>query len=66
MFARELASIEDLERSEQRASKGVGLSGTFKTSELMTNSFDSLYDSFSPLVLVFFIDNSQSFGPLLG
>ena len=56
MFARELASIEDLERSKQEVSRGVGLSDAFKASELMINLFNDLFDLFSPLVLVSFVD----------
>ena len=66
MFVRELASIEDLERSKQRVSGGVRPSDAVKASELMVNSFDGLFDLFSPLVLAFFIDIPQSFGLLLG
>ena len=56
MFARELVSIENLERSEQGASGGIRLSDAIKASELMINLFDSLFDSFSPSVLAFFVD----------
>ena len=65
-FARKLASIKDLERSEQGASGGVRLSDAVKASEPMANSFNSLCDSFFPSVLAFFVDISQSSKPPLG
>ena len=48
MFARKLASIENLERLEQGASRGVELSDAIKVSEPMANLFDDLFDLFSP------------------
>ena len=66
MFARELVSIEDLERLEQGASRGVELSDAVEASKLMINLFDGLFDSFSPSVLVSFVNISQSSGPPLG
>ena len=66
MFARELVSIEDLERSKQGAFGGVEPSDAVEASELMVNSFNGLFDSFFPLVLVSFVDISQSSGPPLG
>ena len=66
MFARELASIKNLERSEQGTSGGVRPSDAVKTSELIVNSFDGLFDSFSPLILAAFVDIPQSSGPPLG
>ena len=65
MFARELASIEDLERSEQEVPGGVGLSDVVKAPELMVNPFDNLLDLFSRSVLVSFVDSSKSSGPPL-
>ena len=66
MFARELASIKDLERSEQGASEDVGLSDAVEVSEPIVNSFNSLFDSFPPSVLAFFLDISQFSRPPLG
>ena len=59
-------SIENLEWSEQGASEGVRPSDAVTASELMVNPFNNLFDSFSPLVLTFFVNISQSPGPLLG
>ena len=56
MFARELASIENLERSEQGVSGGVRSLNVIEAPELMANLFNSLFDSLSPLVLAFFVN----------
>ena len=60
MFARELASIEDLEGSEQGASGGV------KALVLVANPFNDLFYSFFVSVSFFFVDIMQFSGPLLG
>ena len=65
LFARELVSIEDLKRSEQEASEGVGSSDAVEGSELMANPFDGLFDLFSSSILAFFADIPQSSEPPL-
>ena len=47
MFTRELASIENLERSEHGVSESVRPSNVIKVVELMTNPFKGLLDLFS-------------------
>ena len=66
MFARELASIKDLERLKQGASGSIGLSDAVEASESIVNSFNSLFDSFSPFVLSSFINFHQFSGLPLG
>ena len=66
MFTRELAPIEDLERSEQGEPRGIGLLDAFEAFEPIANPFDGLFDSFSPSVLAFFVNISQFFGPPMG
>ena len=66
IFAQELASIEDLERSEQRDPGGIEPLDTVEVLEPERVSFNSLFDFFSPLVLASFVNISQSFGPPLG
>ena len=64
MFARELAFIKDLEKSEQEASGGIRSSD--KAPGSMANPFDGLFYSLSPSVLPSFVDIPQSFGSSLG
>ena len=66
MFARDLASIKNLERSKQGVSGGVRLSDAIKASELIVNLLNDLFDLFSSSILAFFINIPQSFGPPLG
>ena len=66
MFARKLASIENLERSKQGVFESVKPSNAFKVSESMANLFNSLFDLFSPSALAFFINIPQYSGLRLG
>ena len=66
MFVRKLAFIEDLERSKQGACGGIGPPDVVEAFESTANSFDGLFDLFSPSVLASFVDISQSFRPSLG
>ena len=56
MFARKLASIENLKRSEQEMFEGVRALNTIEKSKSITNSFDDLFNLFFPLALTFFVD----------
>ena len=59
MFTRKLAFIEDLEKLEQGVSKNIELSNAIKVFESIANLFDSLFDSFSTLIITFFVDIPQ-------
>ena len=65
MLTRKLAFIENLKRLKQGVSGSVGALITIEAFELMANSFDGLFDSFSLLALTFFVNISQSFEPSL-
>ena len=56
MFAGELASIEDLERSKEEVFKGIGPLNAINTFELMVNFFDGLFDLFSLSIFASFVD----------
>ena len=66
MFAKELVSIEDPERSKQGVSEGVRLLNAIEMFESMANLFDDLFDLFSLSVLAFFVNIPQFSGPSLG
>ena len=59
MFARELASIKDLEEQEQAANKTT-VAAEIPELTLMVDSFSGLFDSLSPLVLAAFANIPQS------
>ena len=59
MFARELASIKDLEKQEQAANKTT-VAAKILESISMVDPFSGLFDSLSPLVLATFADIPQS------
>ena len=65
MFARELASIKDLEEQEQAANKTT-IAAEMPELTLMVDPFSSLFDSLLPLVLAAFADIPQSSKMLLG
>ena len=65
MFARELASIKDLEEQEQAANKTT-IADEMPESTLMVDPFSGLFDSLLPLVLAAFANISQSFEMPLG
>ena len=65
MFARELASIEDLEEQEQAANKTT-VAAEMPESTLIVDSFSGLFDSLLPLVLAAFADIPQSSKMSLG
>ena len=59
MFARELASIEDLKEQEQAANKKT-VAAEIPESTSMVDPFNGLFDSLSPLILAAFADIPQS------
>ena len=59
MFARELASIEDLKEQEQAANKTT-VAAEIPESTSMVDPFSGLFDLFLPLVLAAFADIPQS------
>ena len=59
MFARELASIKDLEEQEQAASKTT-VAAEMPESTSMIDPFSGLFDLLSPLVLAAFANIPQS------
>ena len=65
MFARELASIEDLERQERAANKTT-IAAEMPESTSMVDSYSGLFDLFLPLVLAAFANIPQSSEMLLG
>ena len=65
MFARELASIEDLEEQEQAANKTT-VAAEIPESNSMVDPFSGLFDSLLSLVLAAFADIPQSFKMPLG
>ena len=65
MFARELASIENLEEQEQAAKK-ITVAAEIPESTLMVDPFSGLFDLFLPLVLAAFADIPQSSKMYLG
>ena len=65
MFARELASIEDLEEQEQAAIKTT-VAAEIPESTSMVDPFSGLFDLLSPLVLAAFANIPQSSKMLLG
>ena len=65
MFARELASIEDLEEQEQAANKTT-VAAEIPESTSMVDLFSGLFDLLLPLVLAAFADIPQSSKMLLG
>ena len=65
MFARELASIEDLEEQEQAANKST-VAAEMPESTSMVDPFSGLFNSLSPLVLAAFADILQSSKMSLG
>ena len=60
MFARELASIEDLEEQEQTANKTT-VAAEMPESTSMVNPFSGLFDLLLPLVLAAFANIPQFF-----
>ena len=64
-FARELASIEDLEEQEQAANKTT-VAAEMPELTSMVDPFSGLFDSLSLLVLAAFANIPQSFEMLLG
>ena len=65
MFARELASIKNLEEQEQAANKTT-VAVEMPESTSMVDPFSGLFDSLLPLVLAAFADIPQSFNMPLG
>ena len=65
MFARELASIEDLEEQEQAANKTT-IAAEIPESTSMVDPFSGLFDLLLPLVLAAFANIPQSFKMPLG
>ena len=59
MFARELASIEDLKEQEQAANKKT-VAAEIPESTSMVDPFNGLFDSLSPLILAAFANIPQS------
>ena len=59
MFARELASIEDLEEQE-RAANETTIAAEMPESASMVDSYSGLFDLFLPLVLAAFANIPQS------
>ena len=59
MFARELASIEDLEEQEQATNKTT-IAAEIPELTSMVDPFSGLFDSLSPSVLAAFADIPQS------
>ena len=59
MFARELASIEDLEEQEQAANK-ITVAAEIPESTSMVDPFSGLFDLLLPLVLAAFANIPQS------
>ena len=59
MFAKKLASIEELEKSEQEVFESVGPSNAIEKSELIVNPVDGLFDLFLYLTSTSFVDNPQ-------
>ena len=59
MFARELASIEDLEEQEQAANKTTVAAEISELTSIV-DPFNGLFDSLLPLVLAAFADIPQS------
>ena len=59
MFARELASIKDLEKQERAANKTT-IAAEMPESTSMVDPFSGFFDSLSPLVLAAFADIPQS------
>ena len=56
MFARELVSIKDLERSEWEASEGVRASNALEVSKSIVNPLNDLFNSFSLLAFTFSVN----------
>ena len=65
MFAREMASIKDLEEQEQAANKTT-IAAEMPESTSMVDSFNGLFDLLLPSVLAVFADIPQSSEMLLG
>ena len=65
MFARELASIKDLEEHEQAANKTT-IAAEMPESTSMVDSFSGLFDLLLPLVLAAFANIPQFFKMPLG
>ena len=65
MFARELASIEDLEEQEQASNKATVAAEMLELTSIV-NPFSGLFDLLSPLVLAAFANIPQSFEMPLG